>query len=124
MPTLSLDNNPATYQIRSYQPGIIQVNEIMLNNSIIITSHQLIKNWPPQYATEITRDHLLDAIKFKPEILLIGTGPNQFFLPLEIYGDFLNQGVGIEMMNTGAACRTYNALTAEGRNVVAALVLT
>ncbi|HSW71474.1 MAG TPA: MTH938/NDUFAF3 family protein, partial [Gammaproteobacteria bacterium] len=45
------------------------------------------------------------------------------FIPLEIYGELLNQGIGVEIMDTAAACRTYNALTAESRKVVAALVL-
>lgn len=123
MTTFTLDNNSATYQILAYKPGLLQVNEIFLNQSIIISPHQLIQNWAPQLAEEITHTHLLEAIALQPEVLLIGTGSKQFFLPLEVYGDFLNQGVGIEMMDTGAASRTYNVLTAEGRNVVAALVL-
>ncbi len=123
MTSFSLDNNQAQYQIRAYKPGQIQVNEILLTRSLIIAAHQLIENWTPTRSSEITREALAQAAELKPTILLIGTGKKQHLLPLEIYGELLNQGIGVEVMDTAAACRTYNALTSENRDVVAALVL-
>lgn len=123
MTAFTLDDNKATYKIRAYQPGQIQVNDKLLTCNIIIAAHQLIENWAPHQAADITHEHLLQAAALAPDVLIIGTGDRQQFLPLEIYGEFLNQGIGVEMMDTAAACRTFNALTAENRNVVAVLVV-
>ncbi len=124
MTSFSLDNNQANYQIRGFKPGQIQINDKILNQSLILSAQQLIENWPPTQAAEITREALAPAVALKPTILLIGTGKTQQFIPLEIYGELLNQGIGVEVMDTAAACRTYNALTSENRDVVAALILT
>lgn len=123
MTSFSLDNNPALYQIRGFKPGQIQVNDKILTRSLIISAQQLLENWTPTCAAEITQETLTQAAALKPAILLIGTGKTPHFLPLEIYGNLLNQGIGVEVMDTAAACRTYNALTSENREVVAALVL-
>ncbi|HVY52898.1 MAG TPA: Mth938-like domain-containing protein [Gammaproteobacteria bacterium] len=124
MANFSLDNNLAAFQIRAFQPGTIQVNDQIITKSLIISAQQLITEWPPQHAQEITSQHLAVAAALEPEIILIGTGSQQLFLPLEIYGEYINKGIGIEIMNSAAACRTFNALTAENRNVVAAIILT
>jgi len=123
MTSFNIDNNQARYQIRAYQPGQILVNEKLLTQSIIISANQLIEDWSPEQASEITEANLAQAIALQPSILIIGTGTIQTFISLEVYGNLLNQGIGVEIMNTAAACRTYNVLTAENRNVVAALVL-
>ena len=123
MTSFTLDNNEADYQIRAYQPGQIQVNDRILRHSLIVSARQLIENWLPTKASEITREALELAAALKPAILLIGTGKTQQLLPIEMYGEFLNRGIGVEVMDTAAACRTYNALTSENRDVVAALVL-
>lgn len=123
MTSFSLDDNQAQYQIRAVSPGQIQVNDRVLRKSLIIAAHHLIENWSPTQAAEITAETLTQAAALKPTVLLIGTGSAQHFLPLDVYGELLNQGIGVEVMDTAAACRTYNALTAENRNVVAALLL-
>ena len=123
MASLDLDENHALYQIRAYQPGRIQINNQILTSSVIVTPNELIEDWAPQTAAELTSESLTAAAILKPDILLIGTGKSHIFLSAAIYGECINQGIGVEVMDTSAACRTYNALSAEGRNVVAALVL-
>jgi uncharacterized protein len=123
MTSFALDDNTASYQIKAFKPGQIQVNDKILNTSLIIASQALIENWTPEQASEITTAALEEAAALKPQVLLIGTGATQQFLPIEIYGSFLAQGIGVEIMDTAAACRTYNILTSENRKVVAALVL-
>lgn len=120
---LTLDDNSAAYQIQAFKPGYIQVNDKILTASIIISATELMTEWPPQTLQELTRIHLEAIIPFHPAILLLGTGATLSFPPLELYGNLLNQGIGVEIMDTSAACRTFNALTAEGRNVVAALII-
>lgn len=121
--SLTLDENHATYQIKAYQPGSIQVNDQILHKSIIIAPNKLIENWTPQTFSELTRHHLAIIIDQNPAIVLIGTGNTLQFPPPSVYGDLINAGIGVEIMDTHAACRTYNALTAEDRNVIAALII-
>ena len=121
--SLNLDENSASYQIRAYQPGLIQVNDQIFAHSIIITPDQLINTWAPQSIDELTREDLAAVIELRPSILLIGTGHDLQFPDIKIYGDLINYGIGVEIMNTHAAARTYNVLTSEGRSVAAALII-
>lgn len=121
--TLSLDENHAQYQIRGYQPGQIQVNDQIYTTSLIVSPFKLITDWKPQSLNELTYEYLVDAVVLEPAILLIGTGEKIEFPSIELYGELINKGIGVEIMDTGAACRTYNALAAEDRNVVAALII-
>lgn len=123
MATFNLDENPAAYQIRAYQPGQLQINEKIFQRSVIVTPDQLIEHWPVSTITQLTPASLTIISDLKPDILLIGTGSKLTLIPIEIYGALLNQHIGVEVMDTAAACRTYNALSAEARNVAAALII-
>lgn len=123
MASLDLDENHAQFQIRGYQPGMIRVNDKSFTESIIITPSTLIEQWAPQLASDITPNSLNMIVELKPTILIIGTGEKHIFLSPEIYGHLINLGIGVEVMSTSAACRTYNALSAENRKVVAALII-
>lgn len=123
MSTFNLDENQATYQIRAYRPGMIQVNEKTYTKSLLISPTQLIEDWPPQTLAEMTAAMVSMVITLKPDVVLIGTGAKLEFPPAELYGDLINHGIGVEIMDSAAACRTYNALSAENRNVVAALII-
>jgi len=121
--TLSLDENHANYQIRAYQKGKIKINEDFFTKSLIVSPTTLILDWRPQNMADLKKEDLQIIIPLSPAILLIGTGSELIFPDLEIYGDLINEGIGVEVMDTAAASRTYTALTAEDRNVVAALML-
>jgi uncharacterized protein len=121
--SLTLDDNNATYQIKGFKPGTIQVNQQTYNRSIIVTPNKLIENWAPQLISELTHEDLKFITELKPAVLIIGTGEELQFPDVELYGDLINAGIGVEIMDTSAACRTYNVLTAENRNVVAALII-
>jgi uncharacterized protein len=123
MPSLNLDENKSAYQIHAYQPGMLQINEQKLTASVIITPNQLITDWAPQRISEVNAASFEAIIAIRPDILLIGTGSKHVFLPIELYGELINLGIGVEMMDTAAACRTFNALSAEDRNVAAALII-
>jgi uncharacterized protein len=121
--SLTLDENHATYQIRAFKPGFIQVNQQTYTRSLIVAPEKLIENWSPQHISELTRDDVFALTQLHPAILIIGTGENLQFPAIELYGDLINEGIGVEIMDTSAACRTYNILTAENRNVIAALII-
>lgn len=123
MTTFSEDENTAKYQIRAYQPGRIKINDKFFTSSVIISADNLITDWRPQTLADLCFADFAIIQKIKPDILLIGTGSVLNFPDLEAYGELINQGIGIEIMDTGAACRTYNALTAENRSVIAALLI-
>ena len=108
--------------IRAYAPGRINVNETLLTRSFILAADTLVQDWPPQRFEELNLAQLQAALALKPEILLIGTGATQHFLPGEVMAALGRGGIGGEVMDT-AACRTYNILLNEERRVVAALLM-
>jgi uncharacterized protein len=123
MANLQLDENQAAFQIRAYQPGTLQINDKTLTTSAIVTPDTLLENWQPQTASELTDQSFEPIFALKPDILLIGTGETHILLAVSLYGNLINAGIGVEIMSTSAACRTYNALAAEGRRVAAALII-
>lgn len=121
--SLTLDENRATNQIRAYEPGSIKVNEHVYHCSIIIAPEKLIDTWPPQNFSALKKEHLAIILELSPAIFILGTGSQLQFPPMEIFSDLIDHDIGIEVMDTHAACRTYNVLTSEDRNVVAALII-
>lgn len=120
---LSSAENTAEYQIRSYKPGSFQVNEEIYHSSLIISANNLIADSLPESFQELTPSLCQKIIALKPNILLLGTGVSQHFLPIDLQQLFLNANIGVETMSTSAACRTFQVLSSEGRNVVAALFI-
>ena len=109
--------------IQAYQSDLITINEKNYHQSLILSASQIISPWPVTHIDELKLDHLQAIIDQKPEVILLGTGDKQQFPDIEIIGYFAQLGLGLEVMNTGAACRTFNILVAEDRHVVAALIL-
>ena len=112
-----------TKVIRAYAPGRINVSDELLTRSFIVAPDQVIADWPPQRFEELTAAHLDAALALEPEILIIGTGATQRFLPGELLAKLAAKGIGLETMDTAAACRTYNILLSEDRKVVAAILM-
>ena len=109
--------------IRSYAAGEVRIGETLIQRSCLVKTDRLITDWPPQTVAEISVADMEAVLALKPEVVVIGSGPRQQFPAPEILGAVLARGVGCEVMDTGAACRTYNVLASEGRTVVAALLL-
>ena len=109
--------------IRSYAPGEVRIGETVIRNSCLIKADQIIADWRPRTADDLSVQDLEPVLALKPELVVIGSGPKQQFPAPEVMGAVLSRGVGCEVMDTGAACRTYNILASEGRTVVAALLL-
>lgn len=120
---LSEDHSFATYQIQSISPGKISVNGEVYTRSLIISPDKLITNWKPTSVESLTDDDLLLLLELKPEIILLGTGEKSIIPPAKKLACLLEKNFHVECMNTAAACRTYTILIAEGRKVVAGLIL-
>lgn len=110
-------------RIRSYGAGSVTINETVHRRTTIVTRDRVIVEWPPGDSTALVAEHMDTLLELEPEIILIGTGSTQRFPAHAVLARVIRAGVGIEVMNTPAACRTYNVLTAEGRRVAAALFM-
>lgn len=117
------DDNSGRYQIRAYSAGQISVNDELLVHSAVISATQLIRDWRPQRFEDITREDIEVAAGLSPEILILGTGARMRFPHPSLMTGLQAQGIGVEVMDTAAACRTYNVLASEQRHVVAALLM-
>lgn len=100
----------------------IRIANRICSGPLIVSASKLLTDWPVRSPTDLTSQHLDQILELEPELVLIGTGKRQIFLSPEMLMVFYRQSVGIETMNTQAACRTFNVLVSEGRNVVAALM--
>lgn len=109
--------------IRSYAPGEVRIGETVIRSSCLVKADRLVIDWRPQTLAELTVADLEAVLALQPELVVLGSGPRQQFPAPEILGAVLSRGIGCEVMDTGAACRTYNILASEGRPVVAALLL-
>ena len=117
---LNLDKGEGL-SIRSYRPGHIETDETSYTTSIIITPQQAVL-WRPKTLADLTEADLTELLEFDPKIVLLGTGEILKFPPITLLRCFIEKNVGYEVMNTGAACRTYNVLMSENRAVVAGLI--
>lgn len=109
--------------ISSYTPGNINIGENSYQTSLLITPAGKILTWTVQHLNEFTEVHCQEIIDYHPEVVIVGTGAEHQLPDLNIIYSFANHKIGIEMMSTAAACRTYNVLALEGRNVMAALII-
>ena len=106
-----------------YGLGYVSVNAERREKSIVVLPDQLLFDCPPSCFEELSASHLQELLALRPEIVLLGTGEKQRFPRPEVTRPLVEAGIGVEVMTTQAACRTYNILVAEERRVAAALLL-
>ena len=117
-------SKPAEKNIFSgYGPGYVVVNNKRYEKSLITMPDNIIEDWQALTAEQLTEDHFELLIPYEPEIILLGTGTTLRFPSPLVTKNLLKLKIGVEVMDTNAACRTYNILMAEGRNVAAALLI-
>lgn len=109
--------------VRAYSPGEIRIGERVLRRSCLVRVDVLVDDWRPQTLNELTAADLDAIVALEPEIVVLGSGSRQRFPDTQLLARLLSRGIGCEVMDTGAACRTYNVLASEDRRVVAALLL-
>ena len=120
---LTLDNAAGANLVRGYSAAGIRIGEQLLTHSCVVTAAQVIADFPPQSFAEFTDEHLALIFALAPELVLLGTGPVQRFASAAMREACAARGIGLESMELGAACRTYNVLVQEERRVAAALFL-
>ena len=119
----SEDVNFGSQVINRYDDNSITVNKKIFTHSLIVSNFQLVENWPVNEINELSNQSLQSIIELQPEVIIIGTGKQILFPRTENYSSIINMGIGIEFMNTGAACRTYNILLSEDRKVAAGIII-
>ena len=103
--------------------GYVAVSGERFEQPIVVTPEQVLTDWQPQGFEALDEAHFAYFLALEPEILLVGTGTRQRFPHPRLTRALSTVGVGVEFMDTPAACRTYNILMAEDRKVVAAILL-
>ena len=112
--------------IQSYSGGSFKISGQVYDHAVIVSPDETVA-WDvggERNVDGLNEIHFLSLISKSDDIdvLLLGTGKDICFLPPELKKALKKQGLGIDVMDTGAACRTYNVLMAEGRRVVCALL--
>lgn len=118
------------YAIRAYTadsvtvtgPGISTAGRLLKQN-FLLSPEQLLSDWPATNFASLAEGDLEHALPLQPELILLGTGSRFHYPPPRLLIPLQHRGIGIEVMDSGAACRTYNVLASEGRRVVAAILL-
>ena len=121
---LHLTNADGNNLITGYEQGWIAINKQRHTDNLILLPNQIIEPWQPKDFEGINAEHIAQIAALKPEVVLLGTGANHKFIHPKLTTALTDLGISLECMNTAAACRTYNILMGEGRNVAAALLLT
>ena len=111
------------YRIDAYQSGLISINGSQYTSSLIISPDKVIPDWSPSAFTDLASQHIEQIIQLEPEIIILGTGQQLHFPAPDLIAQIFEHEIGFEVMDTGAACRCYNLLLSEKRNVAAGLIM-
>ena len=109
--------------INGYGPGWIGIDADKITHSVIVSSGGLRQAWACTRFEELTAEHFAQLAEIDAELVIFGSGTRNRFPPPAWLAPLIAKRLGLESMDTAAACRTYNVLANEGRNVVAALIL-
>lgn len=101
----------------------IWVNAVEHAQSVLVPWRGTVQPWRVDALDQLGASHFEQVLSLKPEIVIFGSGARLRFVPPALHRVLIQHGVGMETMDTGAACRTYNVLAMEGRSVVAALLI-
>jgi uncharacterized protein len=119
----TLESSSRVNLVRAYSRAELRIGEELVRSSCIVSADRLVIDWPPARFDALRLEHLQAIFELEPEVVLLGTGERQRFPPADIRAAFAARRVGLEVMDLGAACRTYNILVQEERHAVAALFL-
>jgi uncharacterized protein len=116
-------NRPSVLNtITAYGPGFIEVNAQRIEHALLLMPEAPFARWAPARFEDLVASHFDEVLAAEPEVVLLGTGARQRFAHPRLTAALIARRIGVESMDTGAACRTYNILMTEGRKVLAALL--
>jgi uncharacterized protein len=113
----------AVNNVRKIARDSVQVGEEIYTGNIALLAGTIIDNWPARPVESLDVDYLLPVLEHMPEMVILGSGWTHRFAPRELTFALARRGIGLEVMDTPAACRTFNILVTEGRLPAAILYL-
>lgn len=120
---LYADPRPTFHVVTSLGPGYVAVDAQRHERSLLLLPDRIDPAWGPANADVLTAAHLAPLAGIGCDLVLLGTGDRQRFPGPAVLRPLIEARIGVEVMDTPAACRTYNILVAEGRKVAAALIV-
>jgi uncharacterized protein len=120
---LQFQINPDQYLFTAHGEGYVSINSKRYHQPLVVTAGEVRTDWTATDFASLSAAHFEYFLELKPDVLLFGTGTKQHFARPELYRALIQARIGIEFMDTPAACRTYNILVAEDRKVVAAVLI-
>ncbi len=96
---------------------------LKFGHSLLVPWQGAVQAWAPERIDQLQAAHFEPVLALRPELVIFGSGARHRFIAPSLVRGLIEQGIGVEMMDTAAACRTYNILASEGRTVLAALLL-
>lgn len=119
---LHLSNTAGLNIFTGYGPDFVAVNKEKHEKNLIVLPESITLEWSTATVSTLTEADIQVLLALDTEIILLGTGNRLRFPPGALLRPFAQAGIGLEVMDLQAACRTYNILAAEGRKVAAALL--
>ncbi len=110
--------------IRSVTADGILIGDTLYTQTIGVSADTVFENWGSRGVADLVEDDFAALLALEPEVIVLGTGSTNIFPPRELVFAMARRQIGFEVMDTGAAARTYNVLAGEGRQVAAVLYLT
>jgi len=120
---LHLHSPDGQNSISGHGPGFVMVNNTRLESAAIVMPDKLISPWRVADPAALVLADFAAVLALKPELVIFGSGASFRFPDPRIMAAFSQARIGFDVMDTPAACRTYNVLTSEGRIVAAALLI-
>ena len=120
---LHLESPTAQNTFTGYGEGYVMVNGARVERSVVVLPSRILTDWPAARFDDLAPEHFEALAGLGCEIVLLGTGGKLRFPRAEIIAPLVRAGIGVEVMDLQAACRTYNILMAEQRKVAAALLI-
>ena len=101
----------------------VRLGVVEYRDNVLVTPERVVTGWTAGGFDTLTEADFAALTELKPEVVLLGTGASLRFPHPRLTRALTDAGIGVEVMDTPAACRTFNILAAEGRRVVAAVIL-
>ncbi|MBU3620623.1 MTH938/NDUFAF3 family protein [Polynucleobacter sp. CS-Odin-A6] len=120
---LQSDPHSGANTITGYGDGYVEINRTPYSHAVLLSSDGEILEWAVKSFDELSVGDFSQMAALKPELILIGTGTRQRFPKPELLKTLIEAKIGFEVMDSQAACRTYNILVGEGRQVLLALIV-
>lgn len=114
---------PRGFVITAHGPGFVRIGEKKYRSSLAVCGEDLLTEWPVSDGSLLTPADFDPVLSWHPDLVLLGTGNRLRFPPRAVLAHFRDLGIGLEVMDTPAACRTYNMIRAEERRVAAAMII-